>query len=57
MPLVKQELLTHQEHPSSSPSFVRLVLIFYVVFCRSLFVLYHYSFGHCIVCSPISGFW
>ena len=50
-------------HPSiiheSIPGFcsVRVVrsLVFCIVFCRSLFVLF--SFGYCIVCSSICGFW
>jgi hypothetical protein len=33
-------------------------LVFYVMFCRSLFVLSYFSFGHCIVFpSSIYGFW
>jgi hypothetical protein len=32
-------------------------LVFFVVFCRSLFVLCHFTFGHCVVCPSISGFW
>ena len=27
------------------------------MFCRSLFVLCTFSFGHCVVCSSIYGFW
>jgi hypothetical protein len=27
------------------------------MFCRSLFVLLSFSFGHCVVCSSIYGFW
>jgi hypothetical protein len=27
------------------------------MFCRSLFVLCPFSFGHCVVCSSIYGFW
>jgi len=33
-------------------------LVFCVMFCRLLFVLCHFSFGHCDVCSSsIYGFW
>jgi hypothetical protein len=32
-----------------------LLLLFCIVFCRSLFVLF--SFGNCIVCPSIYGFW
>ena len=42
MPLVEQELPTLPEHQSSSPVFngVRVSLVFCVVFCISLFVLF-----------------
>jgi len=55
VPLVAQGLLTFAEHPSSHPDY-RVVhsLVFYVMFCGSLFVLF--SFGHGIVCSSIYGF-
>jgi len=37
---------------------VALSLVFYVVFCRSLFVFCRFSFGHCIACpSSIYAFW
>jgi len=50
-----------QEHPSSPPvlSGVRVSqsLVFCVVFCKSLFVLF-LSVSYCIVCpSSIYGFW
>ena len=33
-------------------------LVFCVVFCRSLFIIFSFSFGNCIVCpSSIYGFW
>ena len=51
---VEQELLTLPEHLSSSPDFsdVRIArsLIFCVVFCTSLFVLFSFFFRHCVVC-------
>ena len=51
---VGQELLTLPDHLCSPPVFceVRITqsLVFCVVFCRSLFVFCHFSFGHCIVC-------
>ena len=58
--LVEQELLTPPGHPSSPPVFsgVRVTgpLVFCVVFCRKLsFCLF--SFGDCIVCPSIYGFW
>jgi len=54
----------HTEYPSRGHEFtsgfsgvrVALSLVFCVMFCRSLFVLF--SCGHCIVCpSSIYGFW
>ena len=32
-------------------------LVFCVVFCRSLFVFFFFSYGHCIICHCNSGFW
>ena len=60
--LVEQELLTLPEHPSSNPvfSWVRVIrsLVLCVMFCRSLFVLLSFFFGHCVVCpSSIYIFW
>ena len=57
---VEQELLTRPVHMSSSPVFsgVRVVqsLVFWVMFCRLLFVLF--SFVHCVVFpSSINDFW
>ena len=61
MPLVKQELL-----PFRSTKVYRVFrgvrvgqsLVFYVVFCKSLFaIFFFYSFGHCIVCPSIYSFW
>ena len=31
--------------------------VFCVVFCRSLFFFCPFSFGHCIICLSIYGFW
>ena len=47
VPLVEQELPTLTEHLS----------YFFLLFCRSLFVLCTFSFGHCVVCPLIYGFW
>jgi hypothetical protein len=60
VPHVEQEVLILQDHMTSSPVFIGVrvdwSLVFYVLFCRSLFVLL--SFDHCIVCtSSIYGFW
>ena len=59
VPLVEQELLTLSEHMSSSQVFsgvhVAQSLALCEVFCRCLFVLlYFFSFGHCIVCPPLT---
>jgi len=54
-PLMEQELLTLPDHLSSPSVFSGVVffLVFCVMFCRSLFVLFSllFYFGHCIVCS------
>ena len=60
--LVEQELPIFPENLSSPPVFsgVRVTRSFVlcVIFCRSLFVLCTFSFGHCVVClSSICGFW
>jgi len=56
VPLMEQELLTLPEHPSSFPHFgwvhVARSLVFIVVFCRSLFVLFLLA-----IVFSISGFW
>jgi hypothetical protein len=61
VPLVEQELLTLPEHLSSPRIFsgvrVTLSLVLCVMFGRSLFVLLSFSFGHCVVCPSIYGFW
>jgi len=61
VPHVEQELLTLQEHMRSSLVFsgVRVAwsLVFCVMFCRSLFVVSPFSFGHCVVYSSIYSFW
>ena len=61
VPLVEQELLTLPQH-LSSPRFligVRVTrCLVLCVFCRLLFVLLYFFFGHCVVCSSsIYGFW
>ena len=57
---VQQELQTLPERPSSLPVFsgfrVARSSFFYVMFCRSLFVLLFFFFGHCVVCPLIYGF-
>jgi hypothetical protein len=50
---VEQELLTLPKHMGSARS-----LVFCATFCRSLFLLCYFSFGHCVVCSSsIDRFW
>jgi hypothetical protein len=55
---VEQELLTLPEHLSLPlvciGARVDRSLVFYVIFCRSLFVLF--SIGHCIVCPSVYCF-
>jgi hypothetical protein len=60
--LVKQELLTLPEHPSSPPGFsgVRVTrsLVLYVCFVDRCLSICAFSFGHCVVCSfSIYRFW
>jgi hypothetical protein len=61
VPLAEQELPALPKHLSSSPGFsgvrVTLSLVLCVMFGRSLFVLLSFSFGHCVVCPSIYGFW
>jgi hypothetical protein len=33
------------------------IISFMCMFCRSLFLLCTFSFGHCVICSSIYGFW
>ena len=53
LPLVEKELHTIPEHLNSPTVFsgvrVTRTLDFCVVFCRSLFVLLSFFFGHCVV--------
>ena len=57
VPLVKQELPILPENLIWPPVFSR-VFSFMCMFCKSLFVLLHFSFGHCVLCSSsIYGFW
>jgi len=54
VPLVEQELLLFQR----TSDHVAKSLVFCIVFCRSLFSLYYFSCGHCIVYpSLIYSFW
>ena len=59
--LVEQELLTLPEHPSSPLVFsgVRLTrsLVLCVCFVDRCLSFCLFSFGHCVVCSSIYGFW
>ena len=61
MSLVEQELLTLTEHLSSPPVFrgVRVTrsLVLYVCFVYRCLSFCTFSFGHCVVCSSIYGFW
>jgi hypothetical protein len=55
---VEEDLPTYPEHPSSSSVFINVLvarsLVFCVILCRSLFVLF--SFCHCDVCPSTYGF-
>ena len=61
MSLVEQELLTLPEHLGSSPIFSEFVLfdllVFCVMFCRSLFVLLSFFFDHCMVYPSLTIVW
>jgi hypothetical protein len=61
VPLVEQELLTLPVHLSSPPVFseVRVTrsLVLYVCFPDRCLSFCAFSFGHCVVCSSIYGFW
>jgi hypothetical protein len=61
VPLVEQELLTLPQHLSSRPVFsgVRVTrsLVLYVCFPDRCLSFCAFSFGHCVVCSSIYGFW
>ena len=59
---MEQDLLTLPEHPSSSPVILvglcYSIFSFMCMFCRLLFILLHFPFGHCVVCSSsIYGLW
>ena len=60
-PLVEQELPTLPEHLSSPFVFrwvrVTLSLVLYVCFVDHCVSFCPVSFGHCVVCSSIYGFW
>ena len=48
--------LTNECHGNGSK--MNIIFSFICMFCRSLFVLLYFSFGHCVVCSSsIYGFW
>ena len=61
VPLVEQELPTLPQHLSSPPVFsgVRVTrsLVLYVCFVDRCLSFCTFSFGHCVVCSSICGFW
>ena len=61
VPLVEQELPTFPEHLSSPPIFsgVRVTrsLVLYVCFVDRWCPFVLFSFGHCVFCSSIYGFW
>ena len=61
MPLVEQKLFTLPEHLSLSPVFngVRVTrsLVLCVCFVDRSLSFCTFSFGHCVVCSSIYGFW
>ena len=61
MSLVEQELPTLPEHMSSPPGFsgVRVTrsLVLYVCFVDRCLSFCTFSFGHCVLCSSIYGFW
>jgi hypothetical protein len=60
-PLMEQELLTLPEHMSSPLFFsgVRVTrsLVLCVMFVDRCFSFCPFSFGHCVVCPSIYGFW
>jgi hypothetical protein len=57
VPLVEQALVTLPKHLSSTPVSSGVCatrsLGCFCMFCRSLFVLCTFSFGHCVVCSSL----
>ena len=61
VPLVDQELLTLSERLSSPPVFsevrVTRTLVLCVCFVDRCLSFCTFSFGHCVVCSSIYGFW
>ena len=61
VPYVEQELITLPEHTSSLPDisgvYVAQSLVLCVMFCKSLFFLLYFYFGHCIVCPSIYDCW
>ena len=61
VPLVDQELLTLPEHLSSPSVFsefhVTRSLVLFVCFVDRCLSFCTFSFGHCVFCSSIYGFW
>ena len=61
VPLVEldpQVLLEHLNSPQSLVGFVLLELLLYMyVLSMVAFPFVHFSFGHCVVCSSIYGYW
>ena len=58
MPLVEQDLLTLSEHMNSLPVFSGVRVTRSLVLCvRFVYRCLSFSFGHCVVCSSIDGFW
>ena len=61
VPLVEQELFTLPEHLSSPPVFsgvrVSRSLVLCVCFVDRCLSFCTFSFGHCVVCSSLYGFW
>jgi hypothetical protein len=47
----------HSGTPGFQWGLCNSIFSFMCMFCRSLFVLLLFSFGHCVVCSSIYGFW
>ena len=61
VPIVQQAMLTLLEHLTSPPVFngvrVPWSLVLYVCFVDRCLSICTFSFGHCVVCSSIYGFW
>ena len=57
VPLVEQELLALQEHLSLPTGFLLDSCCSIFSFVDRYFLCCTFSFGHCVVCSSIYGFW